>query len=159
MINFKTQLGEHSEQTTTGTNEMRIVLTTWNDRSKAIEAIQQAELGYMVTITKPPRTAAQNRFYWAILTACSEQLLNGEYSQDVWHEWSKTRFLPTRVVDLPGGTMKEIEPSTASLTISEFSDLVEQLLQYALDKGLIWTDEMKDAELDLRKASNDGTKN
>jgi hypothetical protein len=47
--------------------------------------------------------------------------------------------------------MKEIEPSTASLTVSEFSDLVEQLLQYALEKGLIWTDEMKDAELDLRK--------
>jgi hypothetical protein len=77
--------------------------------------------------------------------------MNQEYTQDIWHEWAKTRFLPTRIVDLPGGQVKEIEPSTASLTISEFSDLVEQLLQYALEKGLIWTDEMKDAELDLRK--------
>ncbi len=130
---------------------MRLILTTENDRRRAIEALQATELGYMVTITKPPRTAAQNRFYWAILTACSEQLMNQEYTQDIWHEWAKTRFLPTRIVDLPGGQVKEIEPSTASLTISEFSDLVEQLLQYALEKGLIWTDEMKDAELDLRK--------
>jgi hypothetical protein len=105
----------------------------------------------MVTISKPPRTAAQNRFYWSILTACSEQLMGQQYTQDIWHEWAKTRFLPSRVVELPGGQVKEIEPSTASLTVSEFSDLVEQLLQYALEKGLIWTDEMKDAELDLRK--------
>ena len=116
---------------------MRLILTTENDRRRAVEALQDAELGYMVTISKPPRTAAQNRFYWAILTACSEQLMNQEYTQDIWHEWAKTRFLPTRVVDLPGGQVKEIEPSTASLTVSEFSDLVEQLLQYALEKGLI----------------------
>ena len=105
----------------------------------------------MVTISKPPRTAAQNRFYWSILTACAEQLMGQQYTQDIWHEWAKTRFLPSRVVELPGGQVKEIEPSTASLTVSEFSDMVEQLLQYALEKGLVWTDEMKDAELDLRK--------
>ena len=130
---------------------MRSILTTENDRRRVIEAIEATELGYMVTISKPPRTAAQNRFYWSILTACSEQLMGQQYTQDIWHEWSKTRFLPSRVVELPGGQVKEIEPSTASLTVSEFSDMVEQLLQYALEKGLVWTDEMKDAELDLRK--------
>jgi hypothetical protein len=127
---------------------MRSILTTENDRRRVIEAIEATELGYMVTISKPPRTAAQNRFYWSILTACAEQLMGQQYTQDIWHEWAKTRFLPSRVVELPGGQVKEIE---ASLTVSEFSDMVEQLLQYALEKGLVWTDEMKDAELDLRK--------
>ena len=138
---------------------LRIILTTWNDRSKAIEAIQQAELGWMVTISKPLRSAAQNRFYWALLQACSEQLANARFDRDVWHEWAKGRYLDGRVVELPCGSIKELEPTTTDLSTEEFSDFVEQILAYALDKGLIWTDEMKDAELDLRKASNDGTKN
>jgi len=144
MTNSKYPLDERSEQTTNGANAMRVILTTEHERVKVIEAIKQTPLGYMVAITKPPRTVAQNRFYWSILNACSEQLLNGQYSQDIWHEWAKVRFLQTRVVELPGGHIKEIEPSTASLTVSEFSDFVEKLLQYALEKDLIWTEEMKD---------------
>jgi hypothetical protein len=105
----------------------------------------------MVTIIKPPRTAAQNRFYWALLTACSEQLVAGRYSQEIWHEWAKSRFLGSEMIELPGGQLKEVEASTTMLNMESFTNYVEQILAYALEKGLIWTDEMKDSELDLVK--------
>jgi hypothetical protein len=35
--------------------------------------------------------------------------------------------------------------------MESFTNYVEQILAYALEKGLIWTDEMKDSELDLVK--------
>ncbi|NBW19195.1 MAG: hypothetical protein EBR82_65590 [Caulobacteraceae bacterium] len=130
---------------------MRIILTTENDRRTALEAVQGAELGHMIQVTKPPRSAAQNRFYWALLQACSEQLADAKYERDIWHEWAKNRYLVGRVVELPCGSIKELEPTTTDLTVNDFSDFVEQVLAYALEKGLIWTDEMKDAELDLRK--------
>jgi hypothetical protein len=123
---------------------MRIILTTESDRVRALEAIQGAELGLMVTIIKPPRTAAQNRFYWALLTACSEQLVGGRYSQEIWHQWAKSRFLGSEMIELPNGQPTE-------LNTESFTNYVEQILAYALEKGLIWTDEMKDSELDLVK--------
>ncbi len=136
---------------TNGTCEMRIILTTESDRARALEAIQGAELGLMVTIIKPPRTAAQNRFYWALLTACSEQLVGGRYSQEIWHQWAKSRFLGSEMIELPNGQLKEVEASTTELNTESFTNYVEQILAYALEKGLIWTDEMKDSELDLLK--------
>lgn len=130
---------------------MRIILTTESDRIKALEAVKGAELGLMVTIIKPPRTAAQNRFYWALLTACSEQLVGGRFSQEIWHQWAKSRFLGSEMIELPNGGLKEVETSTTDLSTESFSDYVEQILAYALEKGLIWTDEMKDSHLDLAK--------
>lgn len=139
------------DTTTNGIYAMRIILTTESDRIKALEAVKGAELGLMVTIIKPPRTAAQNRFYWALLTACSEQLVGGRFSQEIWHQWAKSRFLGSEMIELPNGGLKEVETSTTDLSTESFSDYVEQILAYALEKGLIWTDEMKDSHLDLAK--------
>lgn len=55
------------------------------------------------------------------------------------------------MIELPNGGLKEIETSTTDLSTESFSDYVEQILEYALEKGLIWTDEMKDSQLDLAK--------
>ncbi len=55
------------------------------------------------------------------------------------------------MIELPGGQLKEVEASTTMLNTESFTNYVEQILAYALEKGLIWTDEMKDSELDLVK--------
>jgi hypothetical protein len=55
------------------------------------------------------------------------------------------------MIELPNGQLKEVEASTTELNTESFTNYVEQILAYALEKGLIWTDEMKDSELDLVK--------
>jgi hypothetical protein len=48
----------------------------------------------------------------------------------VWHKYFKQRFLPYGVVELPYAHLAESEPTTTELTKQEFSDFVEQVMQF-----------------------------
>lgn len=113
-------------------------------RRRAIDAVKRAQQGYVVIIQPANRTTAQNSFYWATLTAISEQIRPGGkmHSPDVWHLYFKSAFLPTRMVELPNSQVVEQEPSTTGLTKTQFSDYVEQVFAWATERGLTTTDEM-----------------
>ena len=112
-------------------------------RQRAIQAVQDAKQGWVVSIQPPNRTTAQNSFYWAMLRAISEQIRPSKaHDPDVWHAYFKTLFLPTRMTELPNGQVIESEPTTTGLTKQEFSDYVEQVLAWATHHGLQMTDEM-----------------
>jgi hypothetical protein len=46
------------------------------------------------------------------------------------------------MLELPNGQLVEQQASTASLNKADFSTYVEQVLQWATERGLIWTDDM-----------------
>jgi hypothetical protein len=119
------------------------LLTSESARKQALEALRNVKLGMVVRIEPSNRTNAQNAFYWACLSAISDQIRPGkEHSRDVWHEYFKQLFLPTRMLELPNGELVEQQASTASLNKADFSTYVEQVLQWATERGLTWTDDM-----------------
>jgi len=123
--------------------EMIFLLTNESARKQALEALRGAKLGMVVLIEPSNRTNAQNAFYWACLSAISDQIRPGkEHSRDIWHEYFKQLFLPGRMLELPNGQLIEQQPSTASLNKADFSTYVEQVLQWATERGLVWTDDM-----------------
>lgn len=123
---------------------MIYTLTNEVARKRALEAVQRAKQGWVVSIQPANRTTAQNSFYWATLTAISEQIRPADktHDPDVWHTYFKAKFLPGRMIELPNGQVVEQEPSTTGLTKAQFSDYVEQVFAWATERGLTMTDEM-----------------
>ena len=123
---------------------MIIPLVNDNARKQAIEAVQGSKLGWVVSISKPNRSTAQNSLYWAVLQAISEQVMpDGQtYHPDTWHIYFKTLFLPGRMRELPGGQMVELEPTTTGMTTAAFSEYVEQVIAWATERGLVWTESL-----------------
>lgn len=117
---------------------------TPNNRHEIIEALRNAPDYQIVEIRPEDRTAAQNRFYWAMLRQISDSILpdGRRYNADTWHEYCKTRWLSTMMVELPNGEIKEVERTTTNLTKHEFSDYITQVLAWCSDMGMRWSDEM-----------------
>lgn len=123
-------------------------------RQRALQAVAAAKRGWVVRIEPPNRTSAQNSFYWATLTAISEQIRpQGQtHDPDIWHAYFKSKLLPGRMIELPNGQVMEQEATTTGLTKTQFSDYVEQVYAWATERGLMMTDEMS-----VLRASSDTT--
>lgn len=120
-----------------------IALTNENARQKALEAVRGAKPGWVVSVSKPNRSNAQNALYWAVLGEISEQIRpNASYSPEIWHAYFKTLFLPGRMLELPGGKVVEQEPTTTGLTVPQFSEYVEKVISWSTEKGLVWTENL-----------------
>jgi hypothetical protein len=103
-----------------------------NNRQQAVEMVMSAEDGMVLEIRKPKRSLEQNRLYWAILSDISEQVVPGKaYEPSVWHEYLRGLFLNERMMELPDGSVKLLEPSTSELRLDEFSEYVEKVIHWA----------------------------
>ena len=123
---------------------MIIPLVNDNARKQALEAVRDAKPGWVVSISKPNRTTAQNSLYWAVLHEIANQIKPGsEYSAETWHAYFKALFLNGRVIELPNGKIVEQEPTTTGMTTAAFSDYVEKVIAWATEKGLTWTDDLR----------------
>ena len=110
-----------------------MILTSQN-RDIAKQLVETAEDGMILELRKPKRSLEQNRYYWAILTDISEQVVPGKaYEPSIWHEYLRALFLPERMIELPDGSVKMVEGSTAELKLDEFSEYVEKVMKWALE--------------------------
>ena len=93
-------------------------------------------VAYRITIQelKSTRSIEQNNFYWALMTAISQQApshMGGEYhAPEVWAEYCKRRFLGMTAGPFGEGVAK----STRELRIGEFSDYLTQIHAWAIDQ-------------------------
>ena len=103
-----------------------------NNRQLAVDLVLKAENGMILELRKPKRSLEQNRLYWAILSDISEQVVLGKaYEPSVWHEYLRSLLLPERIIELPDGSIKMVDPSTAELRQDEFSEYVEKVIHWA----------------------------
>lgn len=79
------------------------------------------------------RSEEQNRKLHAILNAIAEQATVGGkyYSAEVWKEHVRRKFIGLDEIDLPDGTRIERGLSTTSLSVAEFSNLIEIVSAWA----------------------------
>ncbi len=117
-----------------------MILTQYN-REIAAQMIDAAPDGYVVEVRPAKRSLDQNRYYWAILTDISEQVVVGkDYEPSIWHEYLRSLYLPERMIELPDGSMKMLEPSTAELRKDEFSEYLEKVIKFALEHGVVFSE-------------------
>jgi len=91
---------------------------------------------------KLTRSSAQNRMMWMWLKLIADHITEhtpeqydeaGQiilFSDDDMHEWFKSVYLPTKIVDY-GGKIIRVNKSTARLKTDEFTNYLEKIDMYA----------------------------
>lgn len=112
-----------------------------HNRNLAREMVDNAPDGHILEVRPPKRSLDSNRYYWAVLGDISEQVVPGRfYEPSVYHEYFRTLFLPERMVELPDGSIKMLEPSTSELNQATFSEYTEKVIKWALEHDVKFSD-------------------
>lgn len=120
-----------------------MILTKYN-RELAHQMVDSAPDGHVIEVKPAKRSLEQNRYYWAILSDISEQVVPGkDYEPSIWHEYLRALFLPERMIELPDGSVKMIEPSTAELRKDEFTQYLEKVIKWALEHEVTFSEQTR----------------
>ena len=112
-----------------------------HNRNLAREMVDNAPDGHILEVRPPKRSLDSNRYYWAVLGDISEQVVLGKsYEPSIWHEYLRALFLPERMVELPDGSIKMLEPSTSELNQATFSEYTEKVVKWALEHDVKFSD-------------------
>ena len=112
-----------------------------HNRNLAREMLDNAPDGHILEVRPPKRSLDSNRYYWAVLGDISEQVVPGKsYEPSIWHEYLRALFLPERMVELPDGSIKMLEPSTSELNQATFSEYTEKVIKWALEHDVRFSD-------------------
>ena len=112
-----------------------------HNRNVAREMVDNAPDGHILEVRPPKRSLDSNRYYWAVLGDISEQVVPGKaYEPSIWHEYLRALFLPERMVELPDGSIKMLEPSTSELNQATFSEYTEKVIKWALEHDVKFSD-------------------
>ena len=117
------------------------MILSQHNRNLAREMVDNAPDGHILEVRPPKRSLDSNRYYWAVLGDISEQVVPGRsYEPSVYHEYFRTLFLPERMVELPDGSIKMLEPSTSELNQASFSEYTEKVIKWALEHDVRFSD-------------------
>ena len=117
------------------------MILSQHNRNLAREMVDNAPDGHILEVRPPKRSLDSNRYYWAVLGDISEQVVPGRfYEPSVYHEYFRTLFLPERMVELPDGSIKMLEPSTSELNQAMFSEYTEKVVKWALEHDVRFSD-------------------
>jgi hypothetical protein len=112
-----------------------------HNRDVAKQMVDNAPDGYVLEVRPAKRSLDSNRYYWAVLGDISEQMVVGKaYEPSIWHEYLRALFLPERMVELPDGSIKMLEPSTSELNQATFSEYTEKVVKWALEHDVRFSD-------------------
>lgn len=130
------------------TTRRTVWLTTKAAKQRAHALIDAAPEGYVVKVTQPTRTDEQNRKLWPMLADIQRQVPEmASYSADD----IKLRFLNALGVEmrflpaLEGAGAFPVGLRSSTLTVEQFSGLIELLHEYGARHGVEWSDERKAA--------------
>lgn len=113
------------------------------DQAKALTDYLKANAGrearegrpFLVTVDtyRAKRSSEQNRLLHALLNTIAENAtVGGKYFDvETWKEHVRRKFIGTEEIHLPDGSRIERGISTASLTVPEFTLLIERVQAWA----------------------------
>ena len=97
---------------------------------KSVVESLEGKGGIMTISTKNNRSNQQNRLWWSYMTILSNDL---GYTPEEIHEICKYKFLKKAKVDEATGLIMEYLGSTAELSKSEFTELVENMTRWSAE--------------------------
>lgn len=105
--------------------------------AKVLAAAQRAPehwTVYLVPAKGAKATPAQHRLYRRLVQKMAQQL--GK-SVEHWHKYLVERYLGFDEVETPDGDYRRVLPSTASLTVEEFSSFLHACLHLSDEIGMV----------------------
>lgn len=122
---------------------MRTFILRGPEHAKALTDYLKANAGPQAAAGKPfcvtvdeyraKRSAEQNRLFHALLNVIAENAsIDGKYyDAETWKELIRRKFIGTEEINLPDGSRIERGISTASLSVAEFTLLIERVQAWA----------------------------
>lgn len=136
-----------------------LILSNEGVRARAMSFVSKAPLGYRVEIKEPKRTLEQNDALWAYLTdvAAQREHQGRKYDAETWKSifmnalGTEMKFVPT----LAGDSVFPLGMRSSKLSKREMSDLIEFIVSWGVQHGVIFHDKIVDplADYEQRKAS------
>lgn len=124
-------------------NRRSIFLTTRFARKRAHAMIDEAPQGWLVKIAAPTRSDVQNKKLWALIADIQRQVpeMAAYSAEDIKLRFLNAlgvemRFLPT----LEGQGAFPVGLRSSTLTVEQFSGLIELLLMYGSKHGVEWSE-------------------
>ena len=111
-------------------------------RQRAIEALQAAPDGYVVTIHEPTRNLEQNAALWAALSDISKQVewYGQRLTPDEWKDVFTASLKRQKVVPGLDGGFVVCGLSTSKMCKSEFSQLLDLAYAFGAEKEVKFHD-------------------
>ena len=126
---------------------------------KAFKCAEALAVGYpvecIVRPVKSRRSLLSSAKMWACLTDISNQVewpVNGELQKLSAEDWKSlitaAAKQETRVAAGLNGGAVMLGVSTRKMTVAEMSDVIEQLLAFGAERGVVWSDRAKQEIVD-----------
>lgn len=140
---------------------MRLSRTiTARNRAELMRAVESAPLGAQFDLVDDPRTLAQNRLMWALLTDVSDQVTHGgeRWEPEAWKACFmkalglKLRFMPS----LDGQSVVAVGYQSSRLDKEKFSELIESIYQFGAENGVEFDGPKEEEANGQKKTIDDG---
>lgn len=123
-------------------NNPAVIIRTPQDRGRAVRWVEQAPVGTVVEFKQKGRTGDQNSAMWSLLTQINKQrpTHNGVKMSAVLWKAVFMQALGAELVMLPtleGGGLFPFGHRSSKLTVSEMGDLIELMLAWSAQHGLV----------------------
>jgi hypothetical protein len=117
---------------------MKLVYSLPFGKRKALEAIESAPEGYIVTIEKPRRSLEQNKLLWKTLYAISEHVVwhGRKLTPDNWKDILTASLKRQEVVPGIDGGFVILGASTRKMNKVEMAELLELCFAFAAQQGV-----------------------
>lgn len=117
-------------------------LTGGAAKTAACCEIQNAPIGYVVTIAEPTRSLDQNSKLWPMLQDISKQVdwYGNKLTDEEWKDVFSAALKKQKVVPGLDGGFVVCGQRTSKMTKREFSDLIEIMYAFGADKGVVWSE-------------------
>ena len=133
-----------------------IVINTTADRARVARYVATAPFGTRVQLLASKRTLPQNARMWAMLTDIARQKDHGgrKYTPDQWkclfmHACGREmQFVPS----LDGASFMPLGYRSSELSKQEMSDLIECMLAWGAENGVVFHDQPPAVPEDLMMA-------
>jgi len=119
------------------------ILSHQEARLRAIQAVQEAQDGFAVTISEPTRSLEQNSRLWASLSDVSQQVewYGRKLTPEDWKHIFTASLKKLEVVpNLDGTGFVALGQSTSRMSKKELSDLLELVYAFGSERGVIFGD-------------------
>lgn len=129
-------------------NPIQVRLIGETQRAYAKRLIDGADHGYVMKLGAETRRDAQNRKLWPMLKDIQQQVpgFRAYSTEDIKHRFmnalgAEMRFLPA----LEGQGMFPVGLKTSTLTVEQFSGLVELVYAFGAKHGVRWSEPVSQA--------------
>lgn len=117
----------------------KLVLDNPHLLREVIKSLDGREVKLELSVLHGTRTQKMNRYYWGVVLSTITKYFNEEWtfnsvvSTSFVHELLKVKFLGTKKIIIPGNEVIEVVNSSAKLTIEEFQEYCNHIIDWAAD--------------------------